>query len=276
MIDSPDFSQNLFIEVHNGQAIHHPVSGLNLRLFMPDFDFENPPKPFYKFIRKTPPKISPFEIVESLEYENVNDLYFQDKFNIKYLTDVEKADKISSWLENNPKPFDSWSFDESTLNWIPPFPYPNDGGKYFWEEKSLSWITLPNNQQQETGVIEIETLTGNVSVKINGIVNNLTELSALKNPTAGDGYTVSEKRSIYAWNGVKWEFVKSYALSDALIIEADINGIPVKILGVLKDSTELPVSYTGDVGDCYIIDNENLLKAWDGKNWCYTGAIKAY
>lgn len=39
-----------------------------------------------------------------------------------------------------PKPFDSWILDEATCSWIPPIPYPADGGQYFWDEDSKGWL----------------------------------------------------------------------------------------------------------------------------------------
>ena len=33
-----------------------------------------------------------------------------------------------------PKPFESWTLDEETCQWIPPIPYPDDGRKYQWDE----------------------------------------------------------------------------------------------------------------------------------------------
>ena len=37
------------------------------------------------------------------------------------------------------KPYDSWYLDESTCRWNPPFPHPNDGKVYFWDEPSNQW-----------------------------------------------------------------------------------------------------------------------------------------
>lgn len=34
----------------------------------------------------------------------------------------------------SPQPFASWSLDESTLDWKPPFPAPADGKEYAWVE----------------------------------------------------------------------------------------------------------------------------------------------
>lgn len=39
-----------------------------------------------------------------------------------------------------PKPYASWSINNSTCCWQAPTPMPNDGNPYDWDENSLSWI----------------------------------------------------------------------------------------------------------------------------------------
>lgn len=39
-----------------------------------------------------------------------------------------------------PKPYPSWTLNETTCLWEPPIPYPNDGGYYCWNEQNLRWI----------------------------------------------------------------------------------------------------------------------------------------
>jgi hypothetical protein len=39
-----------------------------------------------------------------------------------------------------PQPYISWTFNETTLDWQPPIPYPNDGKVYQWNEANLRWI----------------------------------------------------------------------------------------------------------------------------------------
>lgn len=39
-----------------------------------------------------------------------------------------------------PQPFPSWSLNNSTWLWEPPFPYPNDGKSYYWDEATKSWV----------------------------------------------------------------------------------------------------------------------------------------
>lgn len=41
-----------------------------------------------------------------------------------------------------PKPFESWTLDESTCLWQAPIPYPNDGLVYSWDEASGDWIEV--------------------------------------------------------------------------------------------------------------------------------------
>lgn len=38
-----------------------------------------------------------------------------------------------------PTPFPSWVLDEATCKWVPPIPYPADGGYYRWVEDTKSW-----------------------------------------------------------------------------------------------------------------------------------------
>ena len=38
--------------------------------------------------------------------------------------------------------FASWVFDEVSLQWAPPVPYPHDGKEYWWDEETTSWKTF--------------------------------------------------------------------------------------------------------------------------------------
>jgi hypothetical protein len=41
-----------------------------------------------------------------------------------------------------PKPYDSWSLNESTCLWQAPVAYPQDGRAYLWNEESLLWVEI--------------------------------------------------------------------------------------------------------------------------------------
>lgn len=39
-----------------------------------------------------------------------------------------------------PQPFSSWVLDESTCQWLPPVPMPQDGNQYQWDEAAQAWV----------------------------------------------------------------------------------------------------------------------------------------
>ena len=39
----------------------------------------------------------------------------------------------------SPKPFASWTLNDTTCLWEAPTPYPSDGKEYGWEESTKSW-----------------------------------------------------------------------------------------------------------------------------------------
>jgi hypothetical protein len=38
-----------------------------------------------------------------------------------------------------PQPYPSWTWGDEEIQWIPPFPPPNDGNLYAWNEATQSW-----------------------------------------------------------------------------------------------------------------------------------------
>lgn len=40
-----------------------------------------------------------------------------------------------------PQPFPSWTLD-ADHDWQPPTPYPSGGGRYVWDEDTLSWVEV--------------------------------------------------------------------------------------------------------------------------------------
>jgi hypothetical protein len=44
-----------------------------------------------------------------------------------------------------PKPFNSWLLDEDTCLWNAPVAYPDDGGRYVWNEETTSWDIKPED-----------------------------------------------------------------------------------------------------------------------------------
>jgi hypothetical protein len=42
----------------------------------------------------------------------------------------------------SPKPFASWTLNETSCIWEPPTPMPIDGKLYHWDNETLSWIEI--------------------------------------------------------------------------------------------------------------------------------------
>lgn len=43
-----------------------------------------------------------------------------------------------------PKPYESWTLDESTCLWEPPTQKPDDGKIYLWDEDTKAWTEIDN------------------------------------------------------------------------------------------------------------------------------------
>jgi len=41
-----------------------------------------------------------------------------------------------------PKPFESWTLNDTTCLWEPPVAYPTDGNQYIWDESTTSWVEV--------------------------------------------------------------------------------------------------------------------------------------
>jgi len=45
-----------------------------------------------------------------------------------------------------PKPFPSWTLDESTWTWVSPVAKPTDGKRYTWNESTISWELVSTDE----------------------------------------------------------------------------------------------------------------------------------
>ena len=41
-----------------------------------------------------------------------------------------------------PQPFVSWVLDEETCRWTAPVPMPSEGGRWVWDEATVSWVAV--------------------------------------------------------------------------------------------------------------------------------------
>jgi hypothetical protein len=45
-----------------------------------------------------------------------------------------------------PQPFESWTLNTQTAQWVSPIPYPQDGRIYQWDEENLNWKEVEINE----------------------------------------------------------------------------------------------------------------------------------
>jgi hypothetical protein len=62
---------------------------------------------------------------------------------VKLVNGDEHTHSIPITIPRPPQPYPSWTWDAALKRWIPPVPYPDDGGRYVWDESTLSWVPAP-------------------------------------------------------------------------------------------------------------------------------------
>jgi len=141
--------ENLYIEVVDGQIINHPIFESNLIQVFPDIALNDHDK-YIPFERIPQPAIGVFEVNEGVTYEFDGPNKVKDVWKVRPMTAEEKQAKIEHYRAMQPYP--SWTFDEETLAWSAPVPYPGEIPqpgqdvtnlkRYMWDEDSLSWKEL--------------------------------------------------------------------------------------------------------------------------------------
>jgi len=83
---------------------------------------------------------------ESLGANFCRDLFGGSWMQTSYNGNLRKnfANKSYTYDSNRnafipPKPFASWTLNETTCQWQSPVSYPDDGREYSWDEDSTSW-----------------------------------------------------------------------------------------------------------------------------------------
>jgi hypothetical protein len=51
-----------------------------------------------------------------------------------------------------PKRYESWILNEETCLWEAPIPKPDDALIYAWDEETLSWVEMPNEEEPDAVV----------------------------------------------------------------------------------------------------------------------------
>ena len=70
------------------------------------------------------------------------DLYLQTSYNSTFRKNYARVGGIYDQTRDAfipPKPYPSWTLNDSTCLWDAPSSYPDDGKKYDWDEDTTSW-----------------------------------------------------------------------------------------------------------------------------------------
>jgi hypothetical protein len=144
--------ENLYIEVVDGEIINHPIFESNLIQAFPDIALNDQDK-YIPFERIPQPTVGIFEVNEGVVYEFDGLNKVRDVWKIRPMTAEEKQAKIDKIRAMQPYP--SWTFDETTLVWSAPVPYPGELPtpgqdltnlkRYIWDEEILNWKEFVND-----------------------------------------------------------------------------------------------------------------------------------
>ena len=136
---------NLYIKVEEGIPVDHPMLEDNIKDAYPEVDLQNLPSWLMPFERTPIPTYGPYEVFTHTTYQIDNGVC-RDLHHIRQLSDIEKHQlqlRIkTSWASGGAIQYPSWIWNEELCSYTPPLPYPNDGGKYIWDEASLSWVVM--------------------------------------------------------------------------------------------------------------------------------------
>lgn len=131
---------NLFIQIRDGQPYEHPIFEDNFLAAFPGVDPDNLPDTFARFEKTPPPQLGVYDVYMGVKYEWDGDIV-REVHVVEVMSDENKAAKQADTKElwaMSPG-WTSWVFNEDTCSFEPPFPPPQDGKHYLWEEALLQW-----------------------------------------------------------------------------------------------------------------------------------------
>lgn len=137
---------NLYIETENEQIKNHPAFEENLLQAFGDI-----PENWKPFKRVERPDIGVYEVLdpEYSEYQLVDGVYI-DVWTTRNMTVEEKISKqnetISTWRTKWGDSHLSWVFNKDICAFEPPIVKPQDGKIYRWDESTINWVEVINEQ----------------------------------------------------------------------------------------------------------------------------------
>lgn len=138
----------LIIQVKDGVPVDHPITIENIKLFNPNFDINNLPEGLELFERVDPPHKGRFQYYVANPYKKVDGVWTDD-WQVVDIPEEEKKAIIKKDQENFPYK-DTWKWDDETLNWIPPVPFPTGENKHFkWDNDNIKWVEISEEEYKK-------------------------------------------------------------------------------------------------------------------------------
>ena len=131
---------NLYIETDNGQPKNHPAFEENLIE-----SFGAIPSNWVRFNRVEQPVVGVYEVYDGTTYELIGNSY-NDVHHVRQMTEEEKIIKQNQIIANWDNRYTSWVFNKILCMFEPPIPYPQDDKRYYWDELTINWVEVINEQ----------------------------------------------------------------------------------------------------------------------------------
>lgn len=133
---------DLYIKIENGIPVGNPILLSNLQETYSNFLDRYSELGYLPCQYLTPPSSSdPYTAVVPVYTINETSDGVITTYTARAMTSEERLQKIEN-AKLNPKPYESWVFNNDVCNWVAPIEYPNDGGEYIWDEETTSWILI--------------------------------------------------------------------------------------------------------------------------------------
>jgi len=169
IVNQRNWGKRLYIDVdENNNWKRHPHLEVNMWDMYPYHIFRfGPPKGWVEFVRVPPPEMGVYERFEptigadisqafnhnGLEYRFIDGKYY-DVWHTRPMTEEEiiaKQEDMHDWWKKQPiqYQFPSWKFNEKTCYYEPPIPWPTDDYLYNWNEETLTWDKVLDDDGKE-------------------------------------------------------------------------------------------------------------------------------
>ena len=137
-------TEKFFIQIKNNKPYEHPIAEWNMRLLFSNFDPDNPPEGYARFIRKPLPDVAIHQKLSSVHY--ISDEELSKEYNTEIWTDHYEITSLSE-EEIIQLAIQSVKDYNENMRKIMNAPYsaPDDGNYYIWSVSSNNWIKKPEN-----------------------------------------------------------------------------------------------------------------------------------